>query len=59
MNEGQRGILYNAGKLEVLEPGTHFFDSPTVKFDSFLSVRQREICVGQGKNMRLIYFARF
>ncbi|ELR20718.1 SPFH domain / Band 7 domain containing protein [Acanthamoeba castellanii str. Neff] len=42
VNEGQVGISYDTGKLEVLLPGLHIRTSPTFRFQEFVSVRRLE-----------------
>jgi len=41
VNEGQVGIAYDTGKLEVLPPGLHIRNSPTFRFQEFVSVQEQ------------------
>jgi uncharacterized membrane protein YqiK len=41
VNEGQVGISYDTGKLEVLLPGLHIRTSPTFRFQEFVSVQEQ------------------
>src|SRR5690349_19702216 len=43
INEGFRGISYNSGKLEVLEPGIHILLSPTHVFDKEIPINKDEV----------------
>jgi len=39
VHEGEVGVAYDTGKLQILEPGLHIRTSPTFKFKEFASVQ--------------------
>lgn len=41
--DGEVGISYNKGKLEVLKPATYEFDTNNILFSGFLSTKQQDI----------------